>query len=418
MVVKRKKCKHVDDKKLEKPQPKPFEGVICKEECKLIVSNTDSQYIKKEAKAANLSDLYALGGQRLHQTSRARGRQCHLKFLKDFKGTAYDDFNKFVVDRYLSFKRKNKPFPYHYTSRVIGTMQSYLKVRTYSKFHLRATVQSLNKIFNVENKDKIFFTPDNSKFDFTSLYNNITDDEKSLNLAKKRGKSAVRIVTDVYSDELIEKITTHYRLHLDNFLETANHNVPSKCDELAMLIVFLTFVPKRIREVLLLTMNKVNDLILRQETNIKSKSGTNIDGLVIPMNLARLLKRYILHKPGDTNSLFKFKYHHLYHIYKHALDETFGMGDMKRPFHGFRNHFAFKNTHTQNNAQIAREMLGHRRLKTTMSYARKQQKGQRALTEKLLLKQFLNSENADFGPKDPNHFVNCKRLQVKIANQT
>lgn len=338
-----------------------------------------------KTKTATLEDLYSITGKKIHQKARANSRRSHLKFIDKLSGFAYEDFIRFVTDRYLNALRKNKKFPFAYTLKVIQTIQSTKKLNSFTKWDFARAVQTLNKIYNRENKDKIFYTPEGLPYDFADVVANTiaspdnpnqcsdptTSDQFQISSASIR-QAYEDVKKDeqytVYDSSTYENIKRHYHERLLAFLATDIMVKPTKHDELSLLLVMLITCPKRVNEILKLTMDKVHQLILNQQTLIRSKDGVKVQKLIIPFGLAEYLESYIQHL-GNQDTLFNYQYSALYPLFRRDLKTIFNYDKMSRPFHGFRNYFA--DQHRGDFEQV-KKTLGHTRSATTSMYAAKQ----------------------------------------------
>lgn len=311
--------------------------------------------------------LYKIASGPIHQKARSKVIQSHLRHVAtSFANFEYNTFTRFVVDKYLEAQRNNRKFSSAYIKTVIETINRHHGVSTFSPSDVYKITANLNKAFNPENKDNVFYTPDGQTIDLGRA--------KELNLERKLTFDR-KFADKLYDEDDFENVLAHYKQHLDNYLNSSKR-VPDLNDELSLLIVFLASAPRRVSEVLNLTLAKASDLILRHETEIKSKSGTRVVSLIIPTQLSAILDRYIgklydgnEYKNPDIN-LFNANYKSMYDAYRRNYRALFHQEPISRVFHAFRNYFAGK--YYEHDAEGTKNALSHGSLGTTKKYANKQ----------------------------------------------
>lgn len=333
------------------------------------------------------AEIYKLSFCYIHQESRQRVIKSHLKHEKYFQSFNAIEFNQYIVNRYLEYWLEDKRFSIKFFKGVIESIMRHRNITNYNSSNIYKIVANLNKIVNPENKDNAFYT--NTGERVVLDIKNMKSIKNDLHLSAATGTilpykqddnknfKANQFSQKLYSEESFELIKTYYKTHMDNFL--MNSKMPATIhDELALLILFLITSAKRSIEVLRLTVNKVNDLILTNQTDVKSKTGTSVDTLVIPFQFATILERYLEHiNPIDgSQKLFSFGYNKLYACYKKNLKFILGdnvpVDDYRRlAFHSFRHYFA--NKHYDTNANMTMQLMSHKSKKMTRSYASKQQ---------------------------------------------
>lgn len=309
--------------------------------------------------------LYKIATDSIHQSGREKVLQSHLRYTNCFNTFDYSEFVRFIVDRYVECYRQNKKFSTTYTRNIIETINRTYSLNTFNSKDIYKIVNNLNKAFNTENKDRIFYTGKGSKLkiDIKSFLEKNSEFNPTTN-----GKL-------LYDDSNYERVLEYFKNHLNNLL-ISKKTMPDKMDELALLIVFLAATPRRVSEILGLTIGKSNDLIIRNETTIKSKSGTSIVPMYIPFQFAEILEQYIdkFKKNDDQNQLlFTYNYQNMYKTYRKVYVCLFNKEPISRVFHAFRNYFAGKYFNGENQ-RLTTHALSHTNAKMTAMYANKQQK--------------------------------------------
>lgn len=327
--------------------------------------------------------IYKLSCCYIHQEARQKVIKSHLRHSSHFHTYRPVEFNRFIVNKYLEYRELNKKFSVKYFKTVIETIMRFRNITDYDSSDIYKIVQNLNKMFNPENKDNTFYTNTGERIELNIKNTRIGDlsigsgCSLALKADENRHFRANHFNNKIYSEENFELIKTYYKNHMDNFLLSTKNGVDIH-DELALLILFLITCAKRSSEVLGLTISKVNDLILTNQTDVKSKTGTGVDSLIIPFQFATILQRYLDHiNPTDSSQkLFNYNYHKLYLRYKRNLEIIIGdkvPADEYRSlgFHAFRHYFA--NKHFDKNAQMTMQLMSHKSKKMTRSYASKQE---------------------------------------------
>lgn len=319
---------------------------------------------------ADLEKIYKLAVGYIHQGPREKIIKSHLRHLKSFHTFQQCEFQKFIVDKYLEYREQKKVFSVAYYKSVIESVLRHRKVKTFEPRDIYKIVANLNKMFNPENKDTVFYTDIGERVKLNIKTEKGTGDDGFSKSYKNQ------FCRKLYSEESFELVRNHYKSHLDNFL-ASQKKTPDLHDELALLIVFLTCCPKRVNEIINLSMEKVDDLIIRCSTEIKSKMSTSVDLIVIPNNFSTILQKYKFKVDPDykKSSLFTYGYNKFYTIYKRNLKTILGDTipyDNYRNlcFHAFRHYFAKNNIDV--NSKMTMKLMSHKSSKMTRSYANKQ----------------------------------------------
>lgn len=133
-------------------------------------TTADRRNARRGKQAATFDDLYRIGGESLHQKSRAKSRASHINFLKDVNPLNKENIRRRIHKYYDEAQNGKHKFSYRYLQSVLSTMKAVYKTDIFGKWELNLFVKNLNKIYNKENKDKTFFTSDGSEqYDFSGL---------------------------------------------------------------------------------------------------------------------------------------------------------------------------------------------------------------------------------------------------------
>lgn len=327
--------------------------------------------------------IYKLACGPIHQAPRQKVVKSHLKHCEKFIIYHPDEFRRFIVNKYLEYRLLQKKFSVNYYTTVVESIMRYRNVTDFDSSSVQKIVNNLNKMFNPENNDNTFYTNTGERIELDIKNKRIGDLSvaSGCTLALKtdanRHFRGNQFNKKIYSEEHFELIKNYYKNHMDNFL-LSTKKVVDVHDELALLTLFIISTAKRSCEILNLTINKVHDLILRNQTDVKSKTGTGVDILIIPFQFATILQRYLDHiDPSDeSQKLFNYNYRKLYFVYKKNLKVIIGddvPADEYRSyaFHAFRHYFA--NKHFEKNSHITMQQMSHKSKKMTRSYATKQE---------------------------------------------
>lgn len=333
-----------------------------------------------------MDSLYMIATDSIHQIKREQVIQSHLKHAAKFIAFDYSDFVRFVVDRYVECYRQKKKFSPMYIKNVIDTINRTYGLSEFNSKDVYKIYNNLNKAFNPENTDSVFYTSKGLKINI-DLKEIVSQTNVKWHAANNWKKTS-----NLYDEASFDTILNYYKQHLDNYLifNSATGKTPSKNDELALLIVFLAASPRRVNEILSLTLMKANELIIRNETVVKSKSGTAAVSMYVPFQFSEVLERYVS-KMGDDldleQRLFQNNYQCLYKTYRRNYMALFdGKQPISRVFHAFRNYFAAKHFYGEN-SDLARNALAHGSARMTRSYANKQ----KATTRHIDMKRFLTN---------------------------
>lgn len=314
----------------------------------------------------DFNDLVEFISNPIHQSKRVGVKNSHLKYRSHFTTYSHVEFMSFITNRYLEYRRLGTVPSAAYTFSIIQTIQNEIPDLPFNKRIKKSDVfkifHNLNKMYNVENRDKVFYTSEGKEFQIVGT---------SAGFSKKN------VNVPMYSDEEFQIVDHHFDLHLSNFIES-NKKSPDHHDELSLLISFLTSGPYRFSEVNSLTIEKAEQLVLTCVTRIKSKSGSGSVDMVIPVLFSNKLNGYMKKLPRHVINkksapLFTIDYNKAYRMYKSEYSTIFGKSIVgKRVFHGFRNHFAEKAGKVDRD--LAQRSMNHTSSGMTSHYINRQKK--------------------------------------------
>lgn len=322
-----------------------------------------------------LEKLYILSNGRIHGNKRQKVVRTHLKHMEgNFVNFTKDEYRKFIVNWYVSRLVNKKPFSSSYMCAVIDSINRYKQFTKppFKKREIFTVIKNMKKIFNTENKDLLFYTKD-----FKAIHLD-TSDINQL----RHNNTITRFSDKLYENANFEILLQYNKDHLDNFLGVGlMPRIPKVYDDLSLIVVFLASSPRRIQEILKLSLKKIKDLILMGQTQIMTKNGEDTLNMIVPQQFSRILNSYLIttgRVPSNDNNhddddddqfLFRRSYYVYYSAIKTQYKSLFGT-NIGRPFHAFRNYFSAK--YIKNNPHATKTALGHASMKMTRSYANKQ----------------------------------------------
>lgn len=302
----------------------------------------------------------------VHQARRKRVVNSHLMYADQFRNHTEDEYLAFIARQFIEKKKTGQALSIGYISAIINSVQRHvLGKATMSKHTIHQFVLTLEKVFNEKNLDRDFFSG-SSQFTVAPI---------GARPGRERN-------TPMYSESEFQTIEQYNFDSITNFLRTKKP--PSVNEELALIFCFLTSVPQRISQVLTLSIKQANDLIIKNHTEIKAKSGRN-ETMYAPHRLAQVLLMYLETIPKSQKFLFTKSYQ----VYKKLGDKQYetifnrpALG--KRLFHSFRNFFAEK-AHSLDPI-LAQKSLDHSSANMTLHYVKRQE----TVDEKAKLLNFVN----------------------------
>lgn len=330
---------------------------------------------------SNISRLCNLN-KRFHCKKREHELKSLTKYLKEFKNFSLEEFTNFVCRHYITSLRNRKRFCSQSIYNRVCAIQSRLDIIVMSRRQYQSILKNLRKLFNPYSDETDFYTNTGSLIQVPpEEFAKLRENAKYL-MDENRSNVPDRWRLNTYTDEEIELVYNYFKLNLENFLK---HHQSTKVHdiafiELCMLIVFSYNTPRRIAELMNLRLNQIEELILHNTLNIKSKDGFSIDCIYISVSLADILNRFVerlypkaFEKYDSNFKIFSSSYKMYYTRMRNTLKTLIGEKRLHnfRLFHGFRNYFAKKHL-SANTSQECQRILGHRNIGMTRKYARGQ----------------------------------------------
>lgn len=332
----------------------------------------------------NVSELCTLNRQ-FHSVKRERELKSLTKYMKQFNGFEEKDFIQFICRQYIEYLRMRKQFCSQAIYNRICAIQSRLNINVLSRRRYLSTLKVLRKLFNPYSVEAKFYTNTGNLVNIPATELQMLRDNAKYLIEKNQTNLPDKWILNTYTDDEIETVYKYFKFNLENFINSQDRE-KSGMDvtflELCMIIVFNYHTPRRINEIIKLTLGQVEQLILHNTLNIKSKDGYSIDCIYISVVLADLLNRFVLklypeafEKYDSTFKIFRSSYKMYYTRMRKVLKVLLGEERLKnlRLFHGFRNYFANKHLSAEN-YKTCQKILGHRSLSVTKRYARGQRK--------------------------------------------
>lgn len=342
---------------------------------------------------------------RFHCQKRERELKSLTKYMKEFTDFSAYDFTKFVCKYYISSLRQCRRFCSQSIYNRVCAIQGRLNISVMSRARYNNVLKNLRKLFNPYSTDTSFYSSTGNCID-------IQPDEITLlrknneNLIKQNSQGlSDRWNINTYTDTEVEVVYNYFRLHLVNFLQQNTKSgsgsgaaVGSPINEnyifreLCVLVVFCYNTPRRISELINLTLNQMDELITSNTLNIKSKDGFTVDCIYISVALADILNRYMeMVKPVGPR-VFSSTYKMYYSRMKKIVQSLIGEERVKnlRIFHGFRNYYAGK--HINNSDNECQRILGHKTVNMTRKYASGQKQDVRIRQQAKVL-EYINRQH-------------------------
>lgn len=379
------------------------------------MGNNDVEYL--------LNKIVDAASKNVKSVKRQKCINSHLKHVKDIELTYIynkctfkpDAIHNFLTKKFIECLKKNKEFSKGYWISVLCSIARHYNVINFKKGNVLMMINNIKKILYSESTELTYVIND-KKITFPESINQLRKQYKSIQL-----KKANRVI---YTTKVIQEISKYFSIMLINYLEMSINSTeenykqqyvltqnPNKSDiELAIFVLFLIVSPKRTEQILQLTLQKIEQLIKTNQTEIKSKTKINTEFLLIPKSFGKLLKLYV-DKTFETNTnpntrFFTFKYKKYYNTMKKHLKILFPTHEyVNRIFHGFRNYYAELH---KNNGKISQFSLGHSANIMTNKYVQNQEN----FTKNETLQKFIND---NFPNKLPiiENFLNSDFLKLK-----
>lgn len=350
----------------------------------------------------NISTLCSLD-KKFHCARRETELKSLIKYLKEFKNFSIEEFINFICRQYISSLRKRKRFCSQSIYNRICAIQSRLDINVLSRRRYNSILKNLRKLFNPYSNETDFYTNTGKLIQIPPEEFKMLRENARYLMEMNHTNMPDRWILNTYTDEEIEIVYKYFKMNLLNFLNT--QCLPTTYDmafiELCMIIVFNYNTPRRIAEIMNLRLHQVEELLVHNTLNIKSKDGFSIDCIYISVFLADLLNRYTLKLYPNfatlnqpDRKLFTSTYKMYYTRMRGVLKTLIGEERLRnlRIFHGFRNFYANKNLSAESSKECQR-ILGHRNLSMTRKYAQRQKQSKNLQEkEKTKILNYLNKE--------------------------
>ena len=335
---------------------------------------------------------------RVHTLNRQRSIRSHVKdVFQHFTKFNYEEFVNYVFYHYTTALMKGEKFSIKYLLNKIATIKRISGVRFFGKRAVYRIINNINKIINPMATTDTFFTNKGVPIQLNSSDLQLLREKRKEVLEKRqmfRTEEGGITVSQLYTEADCEFLVQHYFNHLKNFIGRKSGSIVTAHDDLAMVVTFIAFSPRRVNEITRLTFAQWEELIARQTTKIQSKSGTSPTNLNIPVQLAEYMQGYlnVLNVSNITDEVARTRpvIRHSYQLLLKALKETTKdllKRRVERPFHGFRNYFALK--YRKKDYENTKRALGHSSRRMTRMYANKQQYQDRYLQRNAQTSAFL-----------------------------
>ncbi|WBR61435.1 recombinase RitC [Drosophila suzukii associated hytrosavirus 1] len=332
----------------------------------------------------NISLLCNLN-KKFHCKNREHELKSLTRYLKEFKDFTQEEFINFVCRQYIESLRARKRFCSQSIYNRVCAIQSRLDINVLSRRRYTSVLKSLRKLFNPYNNETVFYTNTGSLIKIPPEEFKILRENAKYLIEQNNTSVPDRWVLNTYTDHEIGVVYDYFKQNLENFLSASY--IPNNAQdipfiELCMIIVFNYNTPRRIAEIMNLRLYQIEELILHNTVNIKSKDGFSIDCIYISVSLADLLNRFVMKLyPNAFESfdrdfkVFTSTYKMYYGRMRNVLKVLIGEDRLKnlRIFHGFRNYFANKHL-TNDTSRECQRILGHTNASMTRRYARGQRK--------------------------------------------
>lgn len=336
-----------------------------------------------------LEKMYSLARNgRVHTENRQKSIRSHIKdVFQHFSAFTYDEFYNYVFHCYVKSLLKGKKFSRAYLLNKLNTIKRLSRTRYFGKRDVARIIGNIDKMINPMARTNQYYT---NRGQEVLLDDKLIDSLRDVNKNRMQNTKSFRlendlVVSPLYTSNDCEFLLEHFSNHLTNFMTLPAGTQPSVHDELALVITFMGYSPRRINEIIMLTDEQWDDLIMRQMTTIQSKSTICPTTLLVPLTLATILQNYrnVVTVEGTTTTttttvegssktlVIKSTYQQLLKTLKDATAALLNRR-VERPFHGFRNYFAYK--YKKVDYQNTRRALDHASGRVTSMYANKQRR--------------------------------------------
>lgn len=347
-----------------------------------------------DALVSNISLLCSLN-RRFHCGKREIQLKSLTKYMKDFKSFSEEEFVNFICRQYVESLRQRKRFCAQSVYNRVSAIQSRMDLIVVTRRRYNYILKNLRKLFNPYNKETDFYTNTGTLISVPQHECTVLRDNARFLMEQNHSSTADRWTLNTYSDDEIDIIYKYFVLNLENYINSTEQNehdseklghnqISTKHDtlfvELCMLVVFCYHTPRRVSELIGLRLAEIEELIVHNTLNVKSKDGFSVDCIYISVSLADLLNRFVnklipnafsgTRLSPDATPVFTGSYKMYYSRMRKVLKVIIGENRLKnlRLFHGFRNYYANKHLDSKECSRI----LGHRNQSMTRRYARVQ----------------------------------------------
>lgn len=325
-----------------------------------------------------ISKLCSLN-KKFHCNKRERELKSLTKYITEFKNFSQEEFISFVCRYYIKSLRERKRFCSQTIYNRLSAIQSRYDLNVLTRRRYNSVLKSLRKLFNPYSDETEFYTNTGDLIALPPEEFRVLRENARAMLEQSHTNQADKWILNTYTDQEIETVYNYFLLNLKNFITSQNDTTVSSniqydmtFIELCLLVVFSYNTPRRVSEILKLRMRQIDELIIHNTLNIKSKDGFSIDCIYISTQLSDILHRYVekvYNSYTPETKLFNATYKMYYARMRNTLKFLIGEHRLKnlRIFHGFRNYFASKHL---SDADECKKILGHRNLNMTRRYAR------------------------------------------------
>ncbi|ABQ08804.1 nucleocapsid protein [Glossina pallidipes salivary gland hypertrophy virus] len=202
----------------------------------------------------------------------------------DFKNFDKSEFEKFVIKYYIQRLKEGKNVCINYLRDIIEIIQQRMGISVFSRYDLKKYISILKKILNPCVKDNKYYTKQGKLID---LDETILNEMRQSSSTFTKDHEFNRLKKQMYENHEMLIIQNYFTMHLDNYLSSFDNSQQESTDqriqqpifckklhinfELAMIVVFISIVPRRINELLLLTCKQISTLINQGQLDVPGK---------------------------------------------------------------------------------------------------------------------------------------------------
>ncbi len=290
----------------------------------------------------------------IHQKKRHGVLKTHENFWG--KNTTLNGALRKLIEYTLKRREGGDNPKVSYISTLATTLQRNTGI---PKGIIKKSYLNLLRILNPENLDPVYYSG-NLKFSIEKL---------------PKGKIKVNESLPMYSKYEIRLFLNYCIDNLNNFLNANKYNknieIPQRYETLVFILLMITS-GRRPNDIIHLDKEKIESLIITNNTVIKDKFGIGIDQVTIPPEITSILDRYINLLPPEQTAVFLYNYNKHYNEGLKIFRTIFGRGGKgKRIYASFRNFISGEGSDI--NKEVTRDLLGHRSTEMTDYYAKRQE---------------------------------------------